>query len=328
MQIHEFSADDSATVAEVVELANAVHKVDSPWVHPETVATYAAMMRHGWDGEPPRCFAGREAGRVVALGELSTSEWDNTHLAWAGIFVHPDERRRGHGTEMFGFLCERARQLGRRSIGLDGWDSPVTLGFAAKHALPRRSSAINRRQYLDEVQRETVDQMYVDALAAASTYELVRLVGRTPQDMLEAVAVMTASINDAPTDDLDIEDEVFSPERIQNYENATLAKGERLYRVMARHRETGELAGHTVVAVESERPAAGHQHDTCVARAHRGHRLGVLMKADMLRWLADAEPQLKTIDTWNAESNGFMITVNEKLGYRVLGRELQFQRDI
>ncbi len=328
MQIHEFAADDSATVAEVVYLANAVHKVDAPWVHPETPPAYAAMMRHGWDGEPPRCFAGREGSRVVALGELFTSEWDNTHLAWAGIYVHPDDRRRGHGSEMFGFLTDQARQAGRRSIGLDGWDSPVTLAFAAKHGLPRRSSAINRRQYLDEVERDNLEHVYVDALAAASSYELVRIAGRTPEDMLDAVAEMTAAINDAPIDDLDIEDEVFSRERIESYENATLAKGERLYRLLARHRDTGVLAGHTVVAVSAERPTIGDQHDTSVARAHRGHRLGILLKADMLRWLAEVEPQLKTVDTWNAESNDHMISVNEKLGYRVLGRELQFQRDI
>jgi RimJ/RimL family protein N-acetyltransferase len=48
----------------------------------------------------------------------------------------------------------------------------------------------------------------------------------------------------------------------------------------------------------------------------------------MLRWLADVEPGLATIDTWNMESNDFMIGVNERLGYEVLGREIQFQRDI
>ncbi len=146
--------------------------------------------------------------------------------------------------------------------------------------------------------------------------------------MLDAVAEMSAAINDAPTDDLDIEDEVFPKERIVDYENAQLASGNRFYRVIARHRETGELAGHSVVLVESERPTIGDQHDTSVLRSHRGHRLGLLLKADMLRWLADEEPQLETIDTWNAESNDHMIDVNEKLGYEVLGRELQFQADI
>ena len=61
-------------------------------------------------------------------------------------------------------------------------------------------------------------------------------------------------------------------------------------------------------------------------REHRGHRLGLLLKAEMMRWLAEAEPQIATIDTDNAESNRHMIAVNERLGYRVVGRILQLQR--
>jgi RimJ/RimL family protein N-acetyltransferase len=80
--------------------------------------------------------------------------------------------------------------------------------------------------------------------------------------------------------------------------------------------------------VDTESPSHGHQHDTSVVRGHRGHRLGLLLKADMMRWLADAEPQLETIDTWNAESNAHMIAVNERLGYRALGRTLQYQRSL
>ena len=57
-----------------------------------------------------------------------------------------------------------------------------------------------------------------------------------------------------------------------------------------------------------------------MVRAHRGHRLGLLLKAEMLRWLAEAEPQVTSIDTWNAESNDHMIAVNERLRYRALGR--------
>ena len=42
-------------------------------------------------------------------------------------------------------------------------------------------------------------------------------------------------------------------------------------------------------------------------------------------WLRDVEPQLVSIDTWNAESNDHMIGVNELLGYRVMGREIEYQ---
>jgi hypothetical protein len=62
-----------------------------------------------------------------------------------------------------------------------------------------------------------------------------------------------------------------------------------------------------------------------VARAHRGHRLGLLLKAGMLLWLAEAEPRIETVDTHNAESNNHMISVNEALGYRVMARAVEFQ---
>ncbi len=46
----------------------------------------------------------------------------------------------------------------------------------------------------------------------------------------------------------------------------------------------------------------------------------------MLLWLAETQPQLQTVDTWNAESNRFMIDVNEALGYRVVGRGYDLQK--
>jgi hypothetical protein len=83
-----------------------------------------------------------------------------------------------------------------------------------------------------------------------------------------------------------------------------------------------------VVAVSDERPENAEQHDTSVVRAHRGHRLGLLLKADMLDWLAESQPQVTSIETWNAESNDAMIGVNEALGYRAMGRALLFQRSL
>ena len=48
----------------------------------------------------------------------------------------------------------------------------------------------------------------------------------------------------------------------------------------------------------------------------------------MALWLHEAEPQLATIDTWNAKSNKHMIEVNEALGYQVLGESVYFQTEL
>lgn len=58
--------------------------------------------------------------------------------------------------------------------------------------------------------------MYDDARAAATSYELQRLAGPLPEVVVAPVADMAASINDGPTEDLDIEDQVYSAERIRS----------------------------------------------------------------------------------------------------------------
>jgi GNAT superfamily N-acetyltransferase len=326
MEIEEFTPDDSAVVAECVAVQNAAEQVDSPWVHPTTVSGYTGILRYGWDGEAPRCFVIRDGGRTVGHASYWTSEWDNTDLAWCDVTVAPASRRAGAGSALLVHLVELARSEGRTKVGTDGWEAPSTRSFAEAHGFEKKSQGINRRQYLADVEPGIVEKLHDEAVGLATGYDLVRIETPTPDAMMDEVAVMTAAINDAPLDDLDIEDEVFPPERIRAFERVCLARGHRLYRLAARHRATGELVGQTVVTVEGERPSIGHQNDTSVVRGHRGHRLGLLLKTGMLQWLAEAEPQLETLDTWNAESNEHMIGVNELLGYRALGRGLQFQR--
>jgi GNAT superfamily N-acetyltransferase len=326
VQTHRFAPDDTDAVREALRLRNAARAVDSPWDPPTLPRTYDGMLRHGWDGEPAAPYLMTVDGRVVGLGTVSLSERDNTHLAWLSVTIDPECRRRGLGQRLFDRLVEEVRAAGRTSIGADAWDGSGGVAFAERQGMTRRSQAIQRRQHLAEVGDRLVQKLYDEAAAAATEYELLRLPGRTPPELADAVVELMSAINDAPTDDLDIEDEVFTPERLTAYEDATEAQGQRLYRLVARHRGTGQLGGHTAVGVEEERPSAAHQHDTAVARAHRGHRLGLLLKSAMLLWLAEAEPQVETVDTWNAESNDHMIGVNELLGYRVMAREIQLQK--
>lgn len=322
------SPDDSAAVQGYVDVVNAVRRADSPWEPPLTHDEVVGRLRYGWDLEPGSMHLLHEGGRVVAAGGYSTSERDNLHLAWADVEVHPEHRRRGHGTAVLAALLDRARADGRTSLGIGGWDSASTRGFAQRHGLELRAVEVNRRQLLAELDRSALERACDEARPHAADYDLERRLGRSPDEELEALAEMTAAINDAPTDDLDVEDEVYDAARVRAYETAQLGRGLLLHRVLARHRATGELAGQTVVVVDGERPWLAEQHDTSVVAAHRGHRLGLLLKAEMLRWLAQTQPQLVSIDTWNAESNDHMIGVNELMGYRVMGRGLVFQRSV
>jgi RimJ/RimL family protein N-acetyltransferase len=327
MDILPVSPDDATGRAGALAVYERARKADSPDSIGHTPVGFEGNMRYGWDGVPPRYFAGYEGGRMVGMLAVYLPRYDNTHAAWFDVTVAPEHRRRGIGTELLALGTDIARQEGRRTLGIDGWDQPATHGFAAKHGYELKAADINRRQVIADLDWDQLDKLYDEAQLAAEGYQLLRIVDAVPDDLLDAVVTMTAAINDAPTDDLDVEDEVFSPERVRAFEHAMITGRNRtLYRVVARHNESGELGGHSLIGVERDRPEVGWQLDTAVVRAHRGHRLGLLVKIELLRWLRDTEPRLVTVDTWNAESNKHMIAVNEAMGYRIVGRGVSFQR--
>ena len=324
MELVEFGADDTAHVDAFLALTQAMDAADCPWEPVRTRFRQVCYMRHSWEGEPGRWFLGYDGHEPVGTAVLDASDYDNLEMAWFTLRVGPAYRRRGHGTWLLHELEAQAIAAGRTLLGMDGWDTPALHAFAASTGYGRKSAEIRRVQVVAEAPELT--PIREEAARFAGDYELQRFDGYTPDDLLPALAELTAAINDAPFDDLEWEDEVYSPERVRAYERAQIESGYRVRRIVARHRPTGELAGHTVTVVDEEDPANAEQHDTSVVRAHRGHRLGLLLKTEMLGWLADEEPQVERVFTNNAESNRHMIAVNERLGYRPAGRSLEFQR--
>lgn len=320
---------DRRDVDGIVSVWNAARAVDTPQLPPFSVAGTAAKLRHGFDGHPPETAVVRDRyRRVIGMLQVELPHWDNTHLGVVEVCVDPEHRRSGLGRELFEAGVRRVREHGRRLLLCRCYDVPGAVAFAKAMSLEPAHEEVLRRQDLTRLDWHHLDREYQRAARLAADYELVRMPGPVPDDLLDDVAAMTAAINDAPTGSLDIEDEVFSGERIRAFEAAARARGGRDYRVVARHLGTGALAGHTMVEVAADSPWDGGQLDTSVLPAHRGHRLGLLLKLDMLYWLREAEPQLRSILTGNAADNSHMILVNEALGYQVVTRTLTWQRHL
>lgn len=329
MELEEFGPDDRAAVDEYVALSRDCVALDCPWEVPPTVWRLQLEMRFGWDGERARYFLLRDAGRAVGTLCFFGPERDNLELAWIELRIAPAFRRRGFGRAALGEASQLALSVGRPSMIFDqGWDSPAVQGFAAALELGLGQVLVRRAQDLDgsAEERERFIAQRAEAEAHSTGYDLVRVLGCTPPELLDGLVEATRAINDAPIDDLDYEDEIYDADRIRAFEQAQSDAGFRLRRVIAVERSTGAVAGHTLLSVYSEQPEYAEQDDTTVLAGHRGNRLGLRLKADMLCWLAADEPQLRRILTQNAESNEPMIAVNERLGYRIVGREMLHQR--
>lgn len=326
MSIERVDPDDASQVAELMALDDAIRAADQPLEPSPAMPSYVAWLRYGWDGEPPIKWGFRDGGRLVGQFGFSAPKRDNRHMAHVGVGVHPDARGKGLGKELFARALDQVRAENRRLLVTGTLDAPGPRAFAERCGFERASVDVHRRQDLHAIDWDSVAELNAKARDAAAGYSLLRFVGPLPAETHDDMAALTAAINDAPTDDLDVEDEVFDAQRIRDFDHAQEQAQRKMYRLVARRDADGALAGHTIIGVELDRPGRSGQYDTSVLKEHRGHRLGLLLKSEMMMWLRDAEPDVRWVDTGNAESNSYMISINEALGYRIVARYLGWQR--
>ena len=312
--------DDPEAVAAAVDILEASRRVDDPGTPELLPELYRGWLRYGWDLRPEQqhLYLPEPGAEPVGVLALDLPTRDNLHLVWAEVTVRPELRRRGHGSAMLQEALRRTEEAGRTTLWVGGAeDDPAVGPFLSRFGFRYASHDARRLQRLADVDPAEIARLRREAEVAAADYTLVRLVPPLSDALLTEVAEVAESINDAPMGDLTFEREVYDLGFMRDVDAARAGRGDQLYRVVARHRETGRLGGHTVVVTNPLRPTRASQGDTAVARDHRGHRLGLLLKIEMMAWLAEAEPALEVVETWNQADNGYMISVNEALGYRL-----------
>ncbi len=320
---------DLETAQRLAAVLNAYREAHTPRLPPANARTLLGLARHTFGNRPfdAMWIAHDSTGRPVGQASLELSEWDNPRLAMVFCTVHPEASGQGFGTALLQAQIDAAREAGCTTLKTYCLRDRPSERFLLAQGFERAQRTAMRRLEPASLDYEVVETMVNEAQQLADDYELVFLDGPAPPDWLPRLAALFEAINDAPTDDLDFEPEAYPLERLQRYEQAMLARQQHLYRLMARHRVTGDWAGHTILVVDEHRPGIGIQEDTTVVPGHRGHRLGLLLKASMLLWMRTERPELALIDTWNAESNAHMIAVNERLGCELVyeGSALQLR---
>jgi GNAT superfamily N-acetyltransferase len=152
--------------------------------------------------------------------------------------------------------------------------------------------------------------------ATAEGYRVVSWFGAAPDDLLDAfAAVKERMVLDVPQSGIALDREAWTGERVRAQERELAARGEPLLVTAAQHDGTRELAAYTEIAVPADGEKA-EQYDTLVAAAHRGHRLGTLVKLHNIHELGRHAPHIHRLLTWNADENTPMIAINRAFGFR------------
>ncbi len=284
------------------------------------------LYQHSSDGTPfAALWLAREGSKLLGYASAFHPHRENTDSAHLRGAVTVPARRSGVGRALFDAAARHAEAAGRTRLHSGAFEDTGRAALSALGFKQVHTSAISRLD-LHDAPRARWQRVYDEAAVAATDYELLRLAGPTPEERVEDVVALFAAINDAPATDPDADPDRWDAGRVRAYDAAMAARQQTVYRVLARHTGTGAWAGHTVLCVDEFDPSVGHQEDTSVVRAHRGHRLGVLLKADLLRWITEERPELAAAETWNSGENHHMLAVNELLGTRVVARYASMRR--
>jgi GNAT superfamily N-acetyltransferase len=323
MRIVELDVSDRAATQACHEVVQAALVAEDPFGPPDSVRALRGRLEHPRD-PIDAWYVLDETGDVLGWYYLELPALENLDRASLYLYVHPASRRRGIGGELLRHAAERAAAHGRSVLSSWAIQGSAGAAFAARAGSVPGLLDVRRVLVLGKIPAGHVATLRAEAARAAAGYSLVSWAGRTPDEYVAGYAAMHGVMNDAPRDPGE-EPQVWDVQRVREWIDDSRALRDRhIYTLAALEVATGEMAAATEIEIDRENPEWGHQLITAVARPHRGHRLGLLVKAAMLDWLATAEPTLARIVTGNAAVNRYMISINEALGYELLEPQVQF----
>ena len=267
-------------------------------------------------------------GRASAFLPLQ----ENLEAISVGVFVHPAVRGRGIATALVEeALIPAIRESGRTLVESSGEipadadpedpDQPVRR-LARRLGITRKNLAVCRALPLP-LEESLLDALQAEAEEKLGDYRVQLWDGEIPEEHLAAYGQLLRQLElDEPDEEVEHDAPEYTPERIRESERRMRAEGtERITAVAVA--PDGSFAGNTEIHLHtSERSTVAWQETTLVMPEHRGHRLGLAMKVATHRLLRERAPQLRSLVTWNSHVNPWMIDINEKLGYRILYREM------
>jgi GNAT superfamily N-acetyltransferase len=324
---------DEEAIRQWYELRCAVVGADWPDDPPPCWIDELSSFAHPWPGEVKTAWVARVAGSVVGGCVIKLPTLDNQHNAWGKVLVAPEHRRRGIGRALLAHLRAETIRQGRIRLvfsvkqPLDPAAPDPAGQFAAASGAAPALVETRRRLDVGSVDPAVLTRLGAQARAKSRDYSLVQWVGATPQRWLDDIAYLVGRMStDAPLDDLQWDPEVYDAARMQARDASCLARGLHMVTTAA-VAGTGQLVAFTQIIGDATSPWFADQWDTIVAPEHRGHRLGMLVKVANLRHAQVQRPELRVIDTCNADSNPYMVAINEAMGFRSHCRTVDWQLD-
>ena len=264
-------------------------------------------------------YAAWDGDTMVGEALVTGSNRANRELANLWVWVRPEHQGRGIGSRLVAFGEARIAELGRPVVRAQTRIGANRQGsrrrFAERHGYALSDVTVERvlRLPVDEAR---LARLEAEAAPHHAAYGIRSAAGPVPEDLLESyTALKNQILVEMPHGDLEVEAGADTVDDVRR-QDRELADAGRL-RLGAYAVEDGRVVAYAVAVASRDGFPHVDQWGTQVARAHRGHRLGMAVKCAQVRLVQQTCPDKTYLATSNSAANAPMVAINEALGFRV-----------
>ena len=324
MQIRPLNPHDEAELARFHEIGDVAERFEREYAANWTLDELRIELTEDDPSERKDAVVAIDGDDIVGAGIAFSAKTDNLHLSWLMPWVEPQYRRRGIGSAVLAELVAICRADHRTDLVMETAypferreDHPYRR-FAEKNGFSLANTEIRRVRTLP------IDDVDLEALAADAAlhhpgYRIETFEDPIPDELLPSLCVAYNRLAvDAPGGDLTFEPEALTPELVRVHEDLRRKLGRRKVSTLAIS-EAGEVVAYNDLVIPPGDLPNVWQWGTLVHADHRGHRLGMAVKArGLLELQKRVGPERTRVLTCNAEQNAYMVSINEALGFRAV----------
>jgi GNAT superfamily N-acetyltransferase len=332
VDIRELGADalaDDAVMRDLYDISRRAELLGREQAPFWTFEEFLGAFRSVDSGERQQLFAAYDGERATCFAVLWSFLLDNTDKAWFNLDVDVPDRRRGVGRAVLERLEQIARDDDRELLLTDTklpYDDRETHGyrqFATACGYDLSNYEVVRHLPLP-VPDEQIQAWVDHAAPHHEGYTIETFVDEVPAELVGSLCVLLGQLAvDAPTGAVDFEEESMTPERFAEALETVRAMNRARYETVALTPDRQVVAQSTLVVPLGESTTV-FQWGTFVHREHRGHQLGLATKAVNLRAVQAFRDDLSLVTTQNAETNGYMVSINERMGFAPIEVSAEF----